>query len=262
MSTKNRTKFTVEGTHPLLGLVRDHFISRGLALVPLSDEPDFCLVGAVLTGNETHPPLAQLELQKMQVGDKPVVLLSTQDFHISADSDSREDSCVGVSPLWTPERRAMCIYALAAEHVFMDRGLARTVVVRPHNVYGPDITWDLIHDTIVASKKGEKLINPRNAWCATSFIHQDDFLKSIDLLIKSKADGIFNVASSEEVTYVNLLRNIWKFIHGAEEEPEIESDQVPIYLENDLPRIVKLHKETGWMPKTSLRSGIFKMVQE
>lgn len=261
MSTKNRTKFTVEGTHPLLGLVRDHFISRGLALVPLSDEPDFCLVGAVLTEGETHPPLAQLELQKMLVDGKPVVLLSTQDFHISADSDSREDSCVGISPLWTPERRAMCLYALAAEHVFLDRD-ARTIVVRPYNVYGPDITWGLVHDAIVASKNGEKLINPRNAWCSSSFIHQDDFLKAIDLLLKNEADGIFNVASAEQVTYINLLRNIWKFINGAEEEPEIESDPVPIYIENDLPRIVKLHKVTGWMPKTSLRSGIFKMVQE
>lgn len=260
MSTKNRTKFTVEGTHPLLGLVRDHFISRGLALVPLSDEPDFCLVGAVQ--EEAHPPLAQLELQKMQVGNKPVVLLSTNDFHISADEDSREDACIGVSPLWTPERRSTCLYAMAAEHIFMNREPAQTIVVRPHNVYGPDITWGFIHGSLVAARRGEKLINPRNKWCSTSFIHQDDFLKAIDLLIKSKADGIFNVASSEDVTYVNVLRNIWKFIYGAEEEPEIESDPIPIYLENDLPRIIKLHKTIGWMPKTSLRSGLFKMVQE
>jgi len=154
MSTKNRTKFTVEGTHPLLGLVRDHFISRGLALVPLSDEPDFCLVGGVLEGEETHPPLAQLELQKMLVDGKPVVLLSTNDFHISADSESREDSHVGISPRWTSQRRARCLYALAAEHIFMDREHATTIIVRPHNVYGPDITWGLIHDSIVAARKG------------------------------------------------------------------------------------------------------------
>jgi len=261
MSTKNRVKFTVEGIHPLLSLVRDHFISRGLALVPLSEEPDFCLVGAGLE-NEIHPPLAQLELQKMHVGDKPVLLLSTQEFHVSTDEDSREDSCIGYSPLWTPERQATCIYAMAAENMFLHRGQASTIVVRPHNVYGPDVTWGFVHESILAAKKKEKLVNPRNHWCSTCFIHQEDFLKAIDLLLKNEADGIFNVTSSETVTYVNLLRNIWKFIHGADEEPEIESDPIPIYLENDLPRIVKLHKTVGWMPKISLRSGIFKMVQE
>jgi nucleoside-diphosphate-sugar epimerase len=241
-----------------LGLVRDHFIKRGLALVPWDEEPDFCFIGAGLE-DETHPPLAQLELQKMQVRETTVLLLSTNEFYLNARDDAREYSAIGYSPEDDAALRAKCLYAMAAEHVFLERE-ARTVVIRPFNVYGPDITWGLIHETINACRKGEDLRNPRNDWSSTSFIHQDDFLKAIDLLMAKDANGIFNVGTTEDTTYVNLLRNIWKFVNGADTEPDIEATNCAF--EYDLPSIRELQTATGWKSKISLRSGLFKMVQE
>ena len=96
MSLKGRTKFTIAGNHPLLGLVRNHFISRGLALVPWDEDPDFCLIGAEISG-EVNPPLAQLELQKMQVEDKTVLLLSSV-VPILAEEDVSEAAALGLYP--------------------------------------------------------------------------------------------------------------------------------------------------------------------
>ena len=259
MSLKGRTKFTIAGTHPLLGLVRTHFIQSGLALVPWDEDPDFCLIGAELEG-ETHPPLAQIELQKMQVRDTPVLLLSIKEFYMDARESARESACVGYSPTYdTATTRATCLYAMAAEHMFLERE-GRTAVVRPFNVYGPDITWGLIHDTINSSRKGEVLKNPQNDWASTSFLHQDDFLKCMDLIVSKKAAGIFNVGTEEDTTYTNLLRNTWKFINGADTEPEIAHSNC--VFEYDLPRISEVKEATGWKPKISLRSGLFKLVQE
>lgn len=259
MSLKGRTKFTVAGMHPLLGLVRNHFISRGLALVPWDEEPDFCLIGAEIE-DEAHPPLAQLELQKMQVGDKPVMLLSTN-IPVMSSEDFREDSCLVVNPSWPASVRSTAIYSIAAEHLFCNReGL--TLVVRPFHVYGPDINWGLIHDSIIASKKQEPLSEPGTSFTATSFIHQDDFLKAVDLLLKKKVYGVVNVCSGEMITYTNLLRNIWKFINGSDTEPVILLSDNKAVAEWEVPQIVKLQKETGFSPKISLRSGLFKMVQE
>lgn len=259
MSLKGRIKFTVAGVHPLLSLVRDYFIKRGLALVPWDEEPDFCLIGAELEG-ETHPPLAQLELQKMQVRNTPVLLLSTNKFYLDERDSARESSSVGYSPVYDDaEHRATCLYAMAAEHMFMERE-GRTAVVRPFKVYGPDITWGLIHDTINASRRKETLQNPHNDWASTSFVHQDDFLRAVDMLMNKKANGIFNVGSEEDTTYVNALRNIWKFVNGADTEPEINHTSCPF--EYDLPRTREIREATGWKPRISLRSGIFKMVQE
>ena len=255
MSLKGRTKFTIAGTHPLLGLVRTHFIQSGLALVPWDEDPDFCLIGAGLV-DEIHPPLAQLELQLMQVRDKPVLLLSSNEICLY------DDIAVGYKQERPPMQRASCLYAMAAEHLFLCRDWGQTIAVRPHNVYGPDITWDVVHDALISSRRQEALANPKGKWAATSFIHQDDFLKALDLLREKKAQGTFNVGSNESITYGNLLRNIWKFVNGAESEPEIDQscDRVPI--ENEIPRVVKLHKAVDWLPTTSLRSGLFRLVNE
>jgi nucleoside-diphosphate-sugar epimerase len=259
VSLKGRTKFTIAGNHPLLGLVRNHFISRGLALVPWDEDPDFCLIGAEISG-EVNPPLAQLELQKMQVSDKPVLLLSTTD-PVLAEEDVREAAFLGINPSASATLRSTCIYAIAAEHLFWNRE-GFTTIVRPFNVYGPDITWGLIHETVISSKRNEPLTNPRRLGASTSFIHQDDFLKAVDLLLAKRAHGVFNVGSGEAVTYINLLRNIWKFVNGADTEPEILQPYTEVFAEWEVPRIIKLHKAIGWAPKTSLRSGLFKMVQE
>jgi nucleoside-diphosphate-sugar epimerase len=258
MSVKGRIRFSVAGMHSLLGLVRSHFISRGFALVPWDEECDFCLIGAEIE-NELHPPFAQLELQKMQVDKKPVLLLSSPKVYCGHPKKLTliENSVCIDSKFSSPDIRSSAVYSLAAEHLFGLDGECLTV--RPFNVYGPDIMRGLVYDTIAASRRKEEvLLSPTsNSYFITSFIHQDDFLKSIDKLLSKKARGVFNIGSPERSSYIYLVGNIWKFVNGSLPQPAL-------FLSNTYcdgyPSLEKLEEVTKWRPKTSLRSGIFKMI--
>lgn len=240
MSTKGRTKFSVAGMHPLLTLVRDHFIYKGFALVPWGDEHDFSLIGADI-GEEEHPPLAQLELQKMQVGDKPVLLLSTPK--------------VFVYPFVPTEVAGARVYALAAEYMF---GLGECLSIRPYNVYGPDVHGGLVHNTIGAARRGDPTLKVPSSKVFTSFLHQDDFLKIIDKLLAIKARGVMDVGSAHRVTYGHTVHNIWQFVAPTDtKDPTIE------YIDSfhaGVPELETLEQLLGWLPKTSVRSGVFKML--
>lgn len=251
MSIKNRTKFSVAGTHSLLDLVRDHFIKKGLALVPWEEERDFCLIGASLMGGD-QIPLAQLELQRMWVEDKPVLLLSSTTLSSNIDK-------VPWNSL-APDFHASILYSRCAEHVFYMRE-KQTIIVRPCNVYGPDITNGLVYDSMARARRNETLRNPSTRWANTSFIYQDDFFKYIDLLLSEKASGTFDIGSGESITYTNLLRNIWKFVHGSDTEPEIENRNSTISYDY-LPDVSNLVAVTGWTPSVSLRSGLFRLVNQ
>ena len=234
MSTKGRTKFTVSGIHPLLGFIRDHFISRGFALVSWEDEFDFALIGADI-GDEEHPPLAQIELQKMQVVDKPVFLLSTP-------KASHPDTGAGV-------------YALASEYLF---GLGECLSVRPYNLYGPSITHGLVHAYILASKRKAEFLPVPAVHGVTSFLYEYDFVKIIDKLMVKEARGTFDVGSSIEVSYRHAASNIWQFVNG------VDSEIPHLYVDGSyapkMPFLAALEDTIAWLPKTSLRSGLLKML--
>lgn len=257
MSTKNRTKFAVAGIHPLLSLVRDHFIKKGFALVPWEEEPDFCLIGAKLQSEE-HPPVAQLELQKMQVADKPVVLLSSGSVYVDSRGEYpyAEHHPVGYTVDTSVELKNSVVYSLVAENIFAGDN---TLILRPFNVYGPDITWDIIHDTIQKSKRGEQLSHG-NRFAKTTFIHQDDFLEAVYKLVTSKMAGVYNVGTLDIVSYGNLFRNIWKFIYGSETEPFIDFQENPHPILHS-PNVNKLISFIGQPHKKSLRAGLFEMVK-
>lgn len=236
MSTKGRTKFTLSGVHPLLGFVRNHFISKGFALVSWEDEFDFALIGADI-GDEPHPPLAQLEFQKMQVVDKPVFLLSSPKV-------LRPNSGAGV-------------YALAAECLF---GLGECLAVRPYNVYGLDVNEGLIHSSLLAARRGERLKVPSTP-IDTSFLYQDDFIKLIDKLLLKEARGVFHLGSAYQVSYGHTLHNIWQFVHGPDKPfPGYENIDSFAPPRPTLSSLAALEAVTGWLPKTSVRSGLVKML--
>ena len=234
MSTKGRIKFTVSGVHPLLGFVRDHLIHRGFALVSWEDEFDFSLIGADI-GEEVHPPLAQLELQKMQIEDKPVLLLSSPE---------------ALAPV-----SGAGVYALSAEYLF---GLGDCLAIRPYNVYGPSITQGIVHSSIQASRRQEPFLVVPRSKIASSFLYQDDFIRILDKLMNNEARGTFNIGSSYAVTYNHAVSNIWQFVNGASSKP-------PPCVKEDIsavgfPDLAMLEAEISWLPKTSLRSGLLKML--
>lgn len=232
MSTKGRIRFSVSGVHPLLGFVRDHFIRNGYALVPWTEEADISLIGADI-GEEEHPPLAQLELQKMHIGDTFVLLLSTY---------KARNPSTGAG-----------IYAIAAEYLF---GTGECLSIRPYNVYGSSITSGVIHDSILAARRQVSPIE--SPLCiASTFLYEDDFIKALDKLLLGRNTGVFDVGSPCSVSYDNAITSVWQFINKTSNIPKIVHK--PISCPTG-PNLLRLEGSLGWLPRTTLRSGLLKML--
>lgn len=250
MSTKGRTRFTVAGTHPLLELTRNHFIQQGYALVPWDseDKPHFCLIGADLHGSD-QMPLAQLELQRMQSVGCRVILLSVQELAAGTEAPN-----LGYDSI------ASLLYARCAEHIFVCQDDSPPpTIIRPVNIYGPDIHWGCISYAFSKARRGEVLHNPGVKGAVSTFLHQEDYLRYVENFVFTGFNGTFNVASTEPCSYHNVLRNIWKFVNGPDTEPGIMDFGHP--MQNFIPDTQQLELSAEWKPKTSLRSNLFKMAQ-
>jgi nucleoside-diphosphate-sugar epimerase len=194
----------------------------------------------------------------MQVGYKPVLLLSSSKVYCGyQDKAVLNESISCIDDRFTEvATRSAAVYAIAAEHLFC---LDSCLAIRPFNVYGPDITWGIVYNTIGASRRKENILYSPTVYphFTTSFIHQDDFLKAIDKLLERKAKGVFNVGSPERASYVYLVQNVWKFVNGDLLLPTLLVSNT--YCDG-YPSLEKLEQQIEWLPKTSYRSGVFKML--
>ena len=238
----DRPTFTVAGDSPHLPMVRDHLIRSGWVLVPWhGDQATLSVIGADLDCKTTHMPLAQIEMQLMNVGE--VLLLSSPMLTIP-DANFQKFN--------TPAR-ATYLYAAAAEHMFEQN--TPCTIVRPVNVFGPNCP-SFITDAIRDARNNLSLQAPALRSGKNTFIYEKDFLDAIDFIIKSCPGATYDI-SGEEMSYQNVLRTIWKFIHRPTSEPEycLYEDHSAEYMA-DITALDSL----GWTPKTSIRSAIFDMI--
>ena len=270
MGLKGRIKFTVAGQHPLLDLARNHLIHQGLALVPWDETPDFALVGAEI-GKGVHPPVMDLELLASKCMDVPVVLLSSSSVY----SDRNwSEKCTqpfeeNRAMVWVPSPghplASRALYSLMAESIFMGSRNARTLIIRPFNLYGPEINWGVIHTFIGCARRGEALPVHGSGYQTRTFLYQEDFFEALDRLVhkfvKSNLSGVYNIGSAEEISITRLADSIWQITHGAGAETHVEKTHAPHpYSVWKVPCINRIKKVTGWRPKSTLRTGLFRMI--
>lgn len=241
---KGRTKFVVAGVSPYLSMVRNHLIHSGWQLIPWSESlaADYAIIGADLNCESDHPPVAQIEMQLMNICGGTVILSSP--LLTVPNPDLNE---------WSPEARATWLYAKTVEHMFdVAHNTLPTLAVRPVNVYGPSIKKDVVACAIANSVACKELYTPGRSTRKNTFIYETDFLDALDHLITAGASGNVDI-SWGEMTNQNVLRTIWKFINGADLEPTIISEQLPWY---DFLANVDVLEELGWKPQYSVRAGL------
>lgn len=244
---KDRTKFVVAGVSPHLSLVRDYFIRQGWALIPWSDAEaaDIAIIGADLNLEYPHPPVAQIEMQLMNVVDSAVVLSSPL---LTVPNPQIDD--------WGDKARATWLYAKTAEHMFTSVRRAPSLAVRPVNVYGPTTNNEIVSNAISEAKIGSPVLwSPGRLTLKNTFIREEDFLDALHFLIISGRYGRVDI-SGGEMTYQNVLRSIWKFINGSETEPRVMSSEHEYF--EFLANVNELDV-MGWKPKYSVRSGLFEL---
>ena len=136
----------------------------------------------------------------------------------------------------------------------------KTIIFRPHNVYGPNSGRDhVIPELIFKVKQNSKIIRMQGTGSETrSFIHIDDFIKAFDIILKKgKNLNIYNIGTEERVSIIGLLRIIIKELGY-----KTKIKKISLALggtPHRCPNIKKI-KNLGFVPSIKLKDGIKKIL--
>ncbi len=262
MSVKGRVKFSAAGQHPLLGVVRDLFISYGFALVPWDEQPDLGLVGAEI-GKNVHPPLTDLELLAWKTRDIPTVLLSSDSVYARSTKERvpYAEKHAAVFCDIGKQKTSHALYSLLAENIFWTSREAATLILRPFHIYGPNTRQGVVYKFIQHAQRQVPLPIYGSGYQVRSFLHEEDFAHAVRLLVakfvQTPENAVYNVGSSEQITIKRLADTIWGLTHGPGSTVLFEKED--IYRTMDLckvPVIDRLYRATDWKPERSLRRGL------
>ncbi len=98
---------------------------------------------------------------------------------------------------------------------FGQKYFSKSIIFRPHNVFGPDMGNDhvipeIINKIIDCKKlKRNDIFIQGNGSETRSFIYIDDFIHALDLLIqKGQNKNIYNIGNDDEIKILDLIKNI------------------------------------------------------
>lgn len=264
-----RTQFVIAGKHPLLLTIRDHLIFSGFELVPeTAVDPERQVF--VLFGAEAHTAEDAGKIRAsywLAQTSWPVILLSSSSVYSDRDYDlslrevapmDEADGHVVTSPLDPGAIRPLT--ALLSEHLFVQRESAKTVVIRPFNVYGPGITHGIVASIINAIQNNVAIELQAPGRQIRTFLYIDDFLRAFDALVAKLlrgGRGIYNIGSDEQVELVSLAKSACHAFGCAPAINLVESTERHVWWK--LPAIERIKADAKWQPRISLRSGLFRL---
>lgn len=142
-------------------------------------------------------------------------------------------------------------------------GFERVAIVRPHNVYGPDMGWEHVlpqfalraTEAVRKSKAGRVPFRIQGTGSETrAFIHIEDFTEGLmTVLAKGEHREIYHIGSTEEIRIDDVARKIMAYFGR-------ETDLVPISAPaggtpRRCPDITKV-KGLGFAPRITLDAGL------
>lgn len=142
------------------------------------------------------------------------------------------------------------------------RHFDRTIIVRPHNVYGPDMGWEHVIPQLVLRMKGlaEHASDPvpfpiqGSGTQTRSFVYVDDFIDGL-VLAMDRGDhlGIYHVGTMEELTIADVARTIGGFF--GRRIRIVTSDDASGGAPRRCPNIAKI-AALGYVPKVPFKIGL------
>lgn len=140
--------------------------------------------------------------------------------------------------------------------------LKRVVIVRPHNVYGPDMGWEHVIPQLVVRMKrlsesaGDPIDFPiqGTGTQTRSFVYIDDFIDGLALAMQ-RGDhlGIYHVGTMEEIAIADVSRMIGEFF--GRRIRIVPSAAALGGTDRRCPDIAKM-TALGYRPKVSFRQGL------
>lgn len=269
-----RIKFSCVGTHPLMSLVTQRLITQlKLQQVLLSNEPDFVVLGAVYAGDSLGPALMQLIFEVGNLNqDVPVLVLSsavvysdrTDLLAVSDHKTMSEDRGLVVRSVMDL-KAAPTLYTLTAENLVVS-AFKHALILRIFDVYGSGVV-STVDALLLQAIQGKPLSIPAPGYQTRTYLHVDDFVTAFDKLIpkffKGGARGIYNIGSTEEVSFVRLADSIWQLTNEVTEaSPLTAVPQKGQQLWWKKPDIARLQALLKWSPVITLRKGLWRMIHE
>lgn len=147
------------------------------------------------------------------------------------------------------------------------RHFERVVIVRPHNVYGPDMGWEHVIPQFVLRAAEAVRAHPSGAVPfqiqgdgsqTRAFCYIDDFTEGCHLAFtRGEHLNIFHVGTQEEVTIRSVAEEV---VRQFGREPAIASGELP---EGGTPRRcpdISKARRLGYSPRVSLAAGLARTV--
>ncbi len=143
------------------------------------------------------------------------------------------------------------------EQAIISSGI-KYIIIRPHNIYGPNQKNHFVPEFIARCKKGKVVLN---GWKNTrSWLYIDDCCKAIHKLMncKNAINQIVNIGSNDEKKVIDVAKLILREL-GINKK--IIKNKAPLgSAKRRMPDIKKLKKLIKWIPDTSIKEGIKKTV--
>lgn len=156
---------------------------------------------------------------------------------------------------------------LASELIALNYALSgpmRTIIIRPHNVYGPDMGWEHVIPEIAGRAVAAIATAPPggpvpfeikgDGQQTRAFIHIDDFTDGLMTVIRKGAPrNVYHIGNPEEIAMADLARRIFA-VFGR--EPDLIRLPAPVgETRRRCPDISKL-RALGFMPSVPLATGL------
>jgi len=139
----------------------------------------------------------------------------------------------------------------------------RTIIFRPHNIYGPDMGWEHVLPQFILKAKDLIEKNPEGKISfpiqgsgeeTRAFCYIDDFIDGLMILLeKGEHLNVYNIGNPEEIKIKEVARKVIKYFNR-------EANIIPGELQKGgtprrCPDITKLSK-LGYIPKIDFNKGL------
>ncbi len=203
--------------------------------------------------------IAVLEMAK-ELGIK-MVAASTSSVYNGLEPPHREDMIIKITDFYTEVR----LFEERLAKVYEDLYGIKWNEMRFFSIYGPREEYkknyaNLVTQFLWAIMKNEQPIIYGDGKQRRDFVYVDDVVNALELAMKSKVNGIFNVGTGKSYS-LNEMLDILKKITGKEVEPKYIENPMKNYVMVTQASTEKAKKELGFEAKISLEEGIKKIYE-
>ncbi len=204
-----------------------------------------------LSGREDLPLLRQL-IEQTGKRNTTLVFLSTAAVYGDTGHEPATETCPP-APLG-----AYAHSKLASEELLLQASPSRSLVLRVTNLLGegahPARPQGILPRLFAAAREGVPVELWGDGTATKDYLHCMDFLSAMEALVDGGHRGIFNVASGESVSLLELIRLV-EACTGSK-VPVVHRDHYPWDVSHSLVSGSRLRETTGWQPELNVATAV------